>query len=316
MKKITLGTFGILIVLMLLPMFTMPAVYAADESDTPPAGYTPTAATEYTDPLCDKLIIRDVNSWAWHNRPPPDNKDWDVQAVIDAGGGTWTYNIVFSATVAAAGFKLVDDVGKPIWRAIIIESDQDETYYDNLLSVKAKFADYVSKGGVLLAHMCDGGWNGGTWDAAFLPGGVSRILQTTQSLTIVLPGDPLMAGVTDAGIDGWGRSTHGYFTNLVAGTKKIIVFGTPAAPDMNKPVYIEYQWGKGLVKATMQTLEWSAMCRSWTGSKEGYTIMLNELPQAQAWFPEMAIPTVVVTSVLFAAMAIFLRKKRRLLIKP
>lgn len=308
MKKTTLGIFGILIALMLLPMLTMPAVYAADPSDTAPDGFVSTPQ-EPIDAPCDKLLVQDVIPWS-PGAGGIDNPNY--QACLDFG---YTTGVVTSAMFAAPGFILVDAMGKPIWTVIIFASDQPDQYYINLAAASAKIAGYVSVGGVLVAHMCDMGWHAGSWAGLnILPGGVSRVHLYWQNLHIVNALD-IFTGMTDAQISGWGWSTHGYFTNLVAGTTTLVTI----AGEPDQPVYIEYPWGKGLVKANMMTLEWSAQGHSFTEpgvTGIGYTIIKNELKEAQAWFPEFAVPTVVVTSVLFAAMAIFLRRKRRLLIKP
>ncbi len=307
MKKITLGISGILIVLMLLPMFTMPAVYADDPTDTSPAGYNPVPAPEVLG-SCDKLIIEDVYPW---NAAPP-GPDPDRLACQEFG---YTWGVITSTTLLTQALLGAD--GRPLWTVVILVSDQTQTYYNNLVASAAKLASYVSAGGVLIAHCCDWAWNSGKWDGmSFLPGGVTKTHEYGELLTILLPGEAVVSGVTDAGIDNWGWSYHGYFNpaDLLPGTKVVIAV---TGYENDKPVYIEYTWGQGLVKATMMTLE---HCRNIGGVEnthpEGWTLLKNQLPQAQAWFPEFAVPTAVVTSVLFAAMAVFLRKRRRLLVKP
>jgi len=307
MKKIALGILGTLIVLMMLPMFRVPTVYAqGEQTDTPPAGYTPIPVTEIAG--CDKLIVEDLYPWAaGPPRPDPD------RLACDELGYAW--GVITSNTLLTQA--LVGADGRPLWKAVILVSDQDQTYYNNLVAAAAKLAGYVSAGGVLVAHCCDWAWNGGNWDGmSFLPGGVTKTWEYGSLLTILLPGDPIVAGVTDAGIDNWFHSYHGYFnpSSLPVGTTVIIAV---TGFELDKPVYIEYRWGNGLVKANMMTLE---HCRVFDGIEnqhpEGWTLLKNGIRQAQEWgIPEFGLPTFAVTSVLFAAMAVFLTRKRRLLIK-
>jgi len=57
-------------------------------------------------------------------------------------------------------------------------------------------------------------------------------------------------GLTDAELSNWDAATHGYFTNLTPETDVLMV------TDGNLPTFIEYNYGRGRVIASMQTIEW------------------------------------------------------------
>lgn len=143
--------------------------------------------------------------------------------------------------------------------AIIIPSTQDQSYYDNLFAARAKLADFVSAGNVLVAHATDEGHPcTATWTDSFLPEGVGKENFHTDDLTIVDGGYPVVDGLTDSDISGWDSSTHGYLVDLPAGAT--IVAGVVGDPT-GQPTYAQYAHGDGTGLATMMTLEWDGADR-------------------------------------------------------
>ncbi len=157
------------------------------------------------------------------------------------------------------------------FKEIIIPSDQNQTYYDNLFpgvpgTIRQDITDWVSQGGVLSANLADVGHNLGTWEGRVFIGGVQHVVQYSDlndinDLDHPIIEDDLPCGsnghcgpIKDAGIqndlDGWNFSSHGYFTNTCADTKVIIV------DEFQSPVMIEYGFGAGRVVANLNTLEW------------------------------------------------------------
>jgi hypothetical protein len=140
---------------------------------------------------------------------------------------------------------------------VVFASVQNQPYYDNIAASMAKVESYVSGGGTLIAHSALWGWPGnGDWvPPNFLPGGVGRVQEYSNSVNITDPTSPVIAGpygtLSEADFQAWNWSTHGYFTNLLAGTQTIMDLNDP-----NKPIYIEYAYGSGGVRATMMTVEW------------------------------------------------------------
>lgn len=207
--------------------------------------------------IAEVLIIKDNDPW---------DDDGNEQALDSIPGKTWDVII----TDDIAGTTLSD------YRIVIVASDQFTATYDALIANAAALASYVDGGGILLAHGCDNGWNGGHWSSSWLPGGVYHVDTYQDSLSIVDATSPIVDGISDADLDGWGYSTHGYFTGLVAGTN--IIIGITNGDPTGKPTYIEYTHGSGLVLATMQTMEWP-----WAGGGGTTQLLINEIEYAQEY---------------------------------
>lgn len=241
--------------------------YSDENSTERPAGTDPVAVEVggfKALAAAEVLVIKDVEPWY---------DDGNVEALISLGK---TYEVINTGDIATT--TLSD------YRIVIVASDQTTAAYNTLIANAGDLADYVSGGGVLLAHACDMGWNGGQWTSSWLPGGVGHLsgpTYTSNSLSIVDAASPIVDGISDAALDNWGYSAHGYFTGLVAGTN--IVIGITGDPT-GQPTYIEYTYGSGLVLATMQTIEWP-----WAGSTGTTQLLINEIEYAQAYEIEVVI---------------------------
>ena len=160
---------------------------------------------------------------------------------------------------------------------VILAPAQDQTFYDNLFpsgTVHSDITSYVQGGGVLSAFLTDhatGPGNNGNWDGDVFVGG----LQHTPSFVndnsiadgthpIVASGLPCAGGncgtIVDAGtqndLDGWGFSSHGFFTNLPTGTHTIVEQPDGNGDTQPDPVLIEYPFGSGVVIASLTTTAW------------------------------------------------------------
>ena len=142
---------------------------------------------------------------------------------------------------------------------VVFASVQNQSFYDNVAANFAAINSYVQGGRQLIAHSALWGWPGnGLWNPPnFLPGGVGRVQEYSNSVNVTDPSHPVVSGpygtVTEAEFQGWNYTTHGYFTDLVAGTHIVLDLN-----DLTKPIYIEYAWGAGIVRATMMTVEWGS----------------------------------------------------------
>jgi hypothetical protein len=204
-----------------------------EDSTTPPAGYTPTPTEEKFGAGTAFLLIQDVLPW---------EVNANEEALIATGR---SYDVANSATLATL------DLSE--YRCILYASDQPNSYYQNITTNIAKIENWVSNGGFLIAHVCDWGWIGGDWTGLhILPGNVTHAAQQYHDdLTILDPTHCKVEGLAPDYFDGWSASTHGWLTNLPAGTNKVVVVaGT------TDPTYIDYDHGLGHVEATMQTVEW------------------------------------------------------------
>ncbi len=161
------------------------------------------------------------------------------------------------------------------FRDIIIASAQTQAFYDNLFPggvISQKIVDFVNAGGTLSANLADfasGPGNDGNWSKYTFVAGVKKTYYLSNDNSIADSSHPVIADmlpclghdngpIVDSGnlndIDGWGSSSHGYFTNLPVDTWTILT--TLDAAGAPQPVFIEYAYGSGKVIATMNTLEW------------------------------------------------------------
>jgi len=165
--------------------------------------------------------------------------------------------------------------------AIVIAAAQTQDFYNNVFpsgTIHPAISQFVQNGGILLANLTDcasGPGAGGTWatqlcDANAITsfvfvGGVKHANVFDQNNNIADPVHSIIANalpcpsgncaqVVDVAnlqdLDGWNFSSHGYFINLPAGTKNIIVDA------LGRPVMVEYPFGTGDVVATLTTTEW------------------------------------------------------------
>jgi len=199
------------------------------DSATPPEGYV--AASVKTKLAGGKvLLIKDVDPWGYSS---------NEEVLMNLG---ISYDVANSRDVA--------DIDLSKYKVVIIASDQPQSFYDTMATLMPKFEDYVSKGGILEVHACDMGWQGGYW-SELLPGHVHHETYYDQYNYIVDPEHPIVEGLTDEDFQNWNHVSHGYFTDLVEGTHIILV------DSEERPTFIEYKFGAGVVVASMETLEWT-----------------------------------------------------------
>ena len=98
-------------------------------------------------------------------------------------------------------------------------------------------------------HATDQGGQGGQW-SALLPGGVTHTNYYSQQNLIVDGQHPATSSLINGNYVGWNYVSHGYFTNLYAGTNTILT------DENSRPTTIEYSYANTNVLATMQTLEY------------------------------------------------------------
>ncbi|MDO9108371.1 MAG: cell wall-binding repeat-containing protein [Coriobacteriia bacterium] len=165
------------------------------------------------------------------------------QDVLDFLGVT--YDEIGSAALATTDLTQ--------YRAVIYSSSQPRSYYQNINDSISQIEAYVAQGGTLVAHCCDQPGGPDAWFGLdILPESITHVESYDESLTVAAVDHPSVMGApsTDPDyLDGWGASTHGYFTDLPAEYLEVIYsdFG---------PTYIDYVYGEGRVLATMQTIEY------------------------------------------------------------
>lgn len=252
------GIFLISCLFVILVIGLVPTLVKGEEfnSAVAPEDYIPEELTEPVIMGTEKLIVQDIIPWGFSGKHTPD------KVLIERGE---SFNKIRTSDLAA------HDLSE--YRVIIISSDQRYSSYENLISNKLKLENFVSSGGVLVAHACDRGYGGGHWASSYLPGGVYHGHIYTNFVQIAMPSHPIVNTphlITNDEVQGWDWSTHGYFTNLVPDTNVIIKEG------LERPTYIEYQWGAGLVIANMMPMEWQY---------SEYDLTRNEIDYAQSYRP-------------------------------
>ena len=187
--------------------------------------------------FANALLVENLLPWNW-------NSNSDTLTAIGIA-----YNKIGSDQLASTDLSA--------YTFVVFSSVQDQNFYDDVAANKAAVDSYVANGGTLIAHSALWGWPAnGIWTAPnFLPGGVNRVQEYSNSVNITDPLSPIVSGpygtLTEAEFQAWDYTTHGYFTNLVAGTEIALDLN-----DINKPIYITYPFGLGEVRASMMTVEW------------------------------------------------------------
>jgi thermitase len=182
---------------------------------------------------------------------------WDYPANEEALS---LYGIAY-AVFSSSDFGLVD---LSSFSKVVIASDQDQIFYNAMDAYRWWFEDYVSSGGVLEIHAADWGWHGGLW-VGTLPGGLGWAHYASNYVTIVDPTHPVVTTpnpITDAELDGWSASVHGYFSTYPAYSHIVIT-----EDSTGYPAYLKFDYGSGFIVASSQTLEWAYM--------HGYSLILE-----------------------------------------
>jgi hypothetical protein len=201
----------------------------------PPAGYVPKKSIDMKLRLtsaassADVLIVQDLMPWG----------STATQAVLDAND--LSYELITS-------FELASWDITP-YRFVILSSDQPTIFYLNVAAERSKLEAYLDLGGVLEVHGCGWGWNFGDPVYLVLPGGMKPVFNGSDYNFIVDRDHPLAAGIPSPF---YGNSaSHGYFVDVPAAADII------AVDDEGEPSLVEYQYGRGLVIASTQALEFA-----------------------------------------------------------
>lgn len=134
------------------------------------------------------------------------------------------------------------------FQGILIPSVQQPLYYQNLDSSADAIADFVASGGLLVAHATQQYWSNSA--DGFLPGCTSYTQSGHNTARIVDPDSPIVDGVPESALQGWGSTAHGHIDDLPATSNVVVEDGA------GRPIYADYPWGLGHVFATGMTLEW------------------------------------------------------------
>lgn len=129
---------------------------------------------------------------------------------------------------------------------ILITSDQNQVFYNDLGPQMPKLEEFVKAGKVLQIHAANWGWHGGRWTTP-LPAGVEIVNSYSNYEYMVKNGTWLYSTY----------SSHGYLINVPTGAEIITVQGDGSTPDYTKPSTIIYSLGRGRVLVSGLTFEYS-----------------------------------------------------------
>ncbi|HEY3366798.1 MAG TPA: hypothetical protein VGK74_17235 [Symbiobacteriaceae bacterium] len=208
------------------------------------------------------LLIQDVVPWAAAANQSPLGADVTELECLGE-----PFDIVTS--------NLVGVIALNQYREIVIAAAQTQAFYNNLFPggfIHLALVNWAQQGGILSANLTDrasGPGEGGTWLGSLFLSGVQQVPQSSNNNAVADAAHPIITGqhggcaggpIIDVGqfvdLDGWGSSSHGYFINLPAGTQVILAIEEDGAPNLAKPVMVEFPFGLGRAIASMVTNEY------------------------------------------------------------
>lgn len=170
-----------------------------------------------------------------------DTLPWGEPANQNAFGAAGvSYDQITSSQLASTTLSDYDGVVTP--------SVQSAAFYQNLNDNAAQIATFVAGGGLLVAHAAQFTSTGAATE--YLPGCTGFEVDLNNEARIVDEDSPIVDGVSEPQLQGWGSTAHGFFTDLPLFSSTIIENGN------DDPIYVTYPWGAGSVFATHMTLEW------------------------------------------------------------
>jgi hypothetical protein len=136
---------------------------------------------------------------------------------------------------------------------VIVASQQPADFYKTLSINRAWFEAWIEAGGMFEFHgACQ---DTDDWSGLPMPGGFTKAWDPWDDVTIIDYAHPIIVGpnaVSDAEVDHWSASTHGYLVDLPRSANEII-----AHEPSGEPATAEFRLGGGCVVATDQPLEWA-----------------------------------------------------------
>ncbi|MCX7002201.1 MAG: hypothetical protein NTV22_02880, partial [bacterium] len=133
-------------------------------------------------------------------------------------------------------------------------SAQSNDFYDMVSAQQAWFAEYAYQGGILEMHLAtSSGYleNSGL----VMPGYFIAARFSANAVTITNTDFPMFRTphqISNADLDNWDNSTHGYFSYYPRGAQPLVYVSHTNLP----PCVIDYPYGAGRILATLQPVEW------------------------------------------------------------
>ncbi|MCK4443378.1 MAG: hypothetical protein KAW09_02465, partial [Thermoplasmata archaeon] len=176
-------------------------------------------------------------------------RDWDPwgmfsnEDAMDAVGIPYDYY-----TSADFGTVVLGD-----YKKIVVASAQPYSFYQAIVSNKARLEMWILNGGVFEMHMAT--YSSDDWAGLFMPTEFTSEMDFVDDVAIVDPHHDIINvpnPIAGGELDGWNYASHGYVRST-ASPHDILI----AEEGSGEPVGVEIFFGYGTVLATMQTLEWA-----------------------------------------------------------
>lgn len=219
-----------------------------------------------------------------------DNLPWGFSSIQTACTALGiTYTVYGSSSLGVVSLAPYDKV--------IIASQQYTAFYTILTepTVRAWIESYVSSGHVFEMHYCHYSSDS---IPGVLPGGYTDVWDPENYLTInaSFSSHPIVAGVTNTGIDSWGYSSHEYLSGLSGKESRIIYDNT-----LYQPRLFTRQFGSGLMIYVGMTVEFAA----YYGYGDSNILLSNLLKYSEISSPKMKLNSPVNGSTYFHGNIIF-----------
>jgi hypothetical protein len=135
---------------------------------------------------------------------------------------------------------------------VIVPSTQDYAFYQTLSTFRGWFSAWIAEGGTFDLHGAT--FSSEDWSGLLMPGDFTSAWDPWDDVTILAPDHALFHEpntIVEAGLDGWGSSTHGSLASLPPLAEDLV-----AHASSGEPVMAQFRLGLGCVVATEQPLEW------------------------------------------------------------
>ncbi len=195
-----------------------------------------------------------------------DESPWDSaanEAILEANG--LSFDRIGSAELESTDL--------PVYRLVIVPSDQPTSFYSSLASRAPQIENYVRAGGTLEFHAAGWGSHGGNASLFTLPGGTRIRRYSAYSNDVLDTSHPLVRYVPSSFSES-GSASLAYFENLPAGAA-IVATDNAGHPDL-----VVFRFGAGSVVAAGQVLELAH-----DRASKGGLILENMIPYAYELAP-------------------------------
>jgi hypothetical protein len=190
-------------------------------------------------------IFRDDFPWHWLPvGPQPDSVLMNVG--FTQGAGANQFQVLTSSLMGSVTLTPGVDL-------VIIEADQETTFYQNYMAARASFDNFVEQGGQLFFISALQS-SVASRVAVLFPDSVIHVMQMGTNNYTEMADHPINIG--QAEVMAGSAASHGCFTNLSPGS---LVLNTNV---YDSAVTVIYSYGKGTVILSGQTLEFSRAYRN------------------------------------------------------